>query len=246
MSGDFFQGYAIGHGTGVNQGQASVDTDSYVREGIRKGRVHETNRVQAYYVKRLMRHLAARNSQKQALMSELKKYAPEHPYLNPEPVETTTTALLGSVSDPMVLQQVEAAHVINKKPPLLDIEQNREELSRLLVHATDGTGTTKGDLAMVSDGSAFVAENMPDEVEAKIQADFLELNPDMDVAVARAHQYNKDITESMKAAEEAMKAAEKAAKAEKEAAEKLAAQVKNERLKAAGVGFLSRTFLHHE
>lgn len=235
MSGDFFQGFGVGHGAGVNQGQASVDTDSYVAEGIRKGRVHEHNRVQAFYVQRLMRHLAARNSQKQALMRELKKYAPDHPYLNPEPVETPTTKVLEDVSDPLVLQQVEAAHVINKKPPLLDVEVDRDYLSRLLVDSTGGAETTKGDLAMASDGVAFVAENMPVDEESKIQADFNEFNPDIDVAVSRAIQYNKDIKESVKAADAAMKSAEKVAKSEK-----------NERLKAEGVGFLSRMFLNHD
>ena len=235
MAGDFFQGYGVGHGAGVNQGQASVDTDSYVKHGVQLGRVHEHGQVQVFYVKRLMRHLAARNSQKQALMRELKKYAPDHPYLNPETAETPTTKVLEKVSDPIVLQRVETSHIINKKPPLLDIEVNRDDLSRLLVDSTGGAETTKGDLAMVVDGVAFVAENMPAEENAKIDADFEEFNPSHDVAVARAHQYNKDIVAATKAADAALKSAEKVAKAEK-----------NERLKAEGVGFFSRILFEHD
>ena len=234
MSGDFYQGYAIGHGAGVNKGGAPVDVESY-REA---GRVHEHGRVQAFYVKRLMRHLAARNSQKQALLQELKKYAPDHPYLNPEPVETKTTELLKEVSDPLVLQQVEAVHQVDKArklAPQITQEINRDDLSRLLVHASGGSETTKGDLAMVADGVAFVAENAPADVEAKMESDFDEFNPNIDESRARAKKYNTHIVAATKAADAALKSAEKVAKAEK-----------NERLKAEGVGFFSRILFEHD
>lgn len=234
MSGDFYQGYAIGHGAGVNKGGAPVDVESY-REA---GRVHEHGRVQAFYVKRLMRHLAARNSQKQALMRELMKYAPDHPYLNPETVETPTTKLLQEVSDPLVLQQVETSHQVDKErklAPQITREVERSDLSRLLVDSTGGAVTTKGDLAMVADGVAFVAENMPVEEAAKIDADFDEFNPNIDESRARAKKYNTHIVAATKAADAAIKSAEKVAKAEK-----------NERLKAEGVGFLSRMLFNHD
>lgn len=250
MSGDFNQGYGIGHGAGVNAGAASVDTQSYYDSGYLDGRVYEHNQPQAYNVQRLMSHLIARDSQKQALLHELKKYAPDHPYLNSAPVETPTTKVLAEVADPMVLQQVMSSHVIHEKRPYSNTEVDRDYLSRLLVHSTGGAVTTQGDLAMAADGAAFVVGKMDEEYTAKIQAkilaDFNEFNPNIAVADARARQYNKDFKATMKAAEAAKEAADKLAKAEREVAEKLAAHEKNERLKAAGVGFFSRLFLHHD
>ena len=237
MSGDFYQGYGIGHGAGVNSGAASVDVESYREAGRIEGRVHEHGQVQAWYVKRLMRHLMARNSQKQALLQELKKYAPDHPYLNPEIVENGTTAVLNEASDPLALQRIQTAHkVSDKHAPLLEVnEVARDALSKLLVDAVGGAETTKGDLAMAADGVAFIAEDSSDAIEDKIQAVYNTLNPNVDEADRRAGQYNKDIKESVKAADAAMKSAEKVAKSEK-----------NERLKAEGVGFLSRLLLNHE
>ena len=237
MSGDFFQGYAIGHGTGVKKGGASVDVESYREAGRIEGRVHEHGQVQAWYVKRLMRHLMARNSQKQALLQELKKYAPDHPYLNPELVETKASAVIDESSNALALQRIQTAHkVSDKHAPMLEVnEVARDDLSKLLVDAAGGSETTKGDLAMVSDGAAFVADNAPEHITNGIESAFEQFNPNFQEADRRAGQYNKDIKESVKAADAAMKSAEKVAKAEK-----------NERLKAEGVGFLSRMLFEHD
>jgi hypothetical protein len=154
-NGDFFVGYAAGQG--ANQ-QPEVDVQSYINQGLREGSASEYSH-QSWYIQRLMRALAARNSQKQALLKELKKYAPNHPYLDETIIDEKTSQL----------NEHDYARLTAKT--------NSNESSMMLVVKMGGGIDTKGDLTMQADGVAFTESTSSDDFEANLKQVLEDLNP---------------------------------------------------------------------
>lgn len=196
----FYTGYAAGHAAGQNKAGVTVNVQSYYDKGVRDGKAiqHEE---QSWYVKRLALQLAVRNSQKQALMHELRKYAPNHPYLN----ETVVPNNSSELRDRIQRGQLTYADVANSGD--IDVQ------SRLLALELGGGIETEGDMAMVADGVAFSILNSPELVSKREQL-YEDLNPDPNTRIAR----QKMLSEQAKANEKARTDAEKErARAEKAA-----------------------------
>lgn len=155
-NGDFYIGYAAGQGSNK---QPKVDIQSFINQGLREGSASEFNH-QSWYVQRLMRSLAARNSQKQALMQALRAYEPNHPYLNEELVENAYSQALKSVDYAS-----------------LKANTSSDGSSLMLVIKMGGGLTTKGDLAMEDDGVAFTEGNSPQYFEEDLKQIFDDLDP---------------------------------------------------------------------
>lgn len=187
----FYTGYAAGHAAGQNKAGVTVNVQSYYDKGVRDGKAiqHEE---QAWYVKRLALQLAVRNSQKQALMRELRKYAPDHPYLNETAVPNNSSEL----RDRIQRGELTYADVVNSDD--IDVQ------SRLLALELGGGIETDGDMAMVADGVAFSILNSPELVSKREQL-YEDLNPDPNTRIAR----QKFVAEQAKANEKARADAEK-------------------------------------
>lgn len=173
---DFFVGYAAGQGAGAN----SVDVQGHFNDGFNTGYKEGANdgmkaehATQSWYVERLMRHLKARNSQKQALLQVLRKYAPNHPYLN----ETIVPSRSAELKDSIESGENSYAKIANNC--------NADESSRLLALEMGGGIITEGDLAMEADGVAFVADNSSDEIEKEISQVRADLNASPEIRGAR-------------------------------------------------------------
>lgn len=155
-NGDFYTGFAAGQGSNK---QPKVDIQSFINQGLREGSASEFEH-QSWYVQRLMRSLAARNSQKQALMDALRAYEPNHPYLNETIVENKCS---------QAIRDMDYNH--------LRQNTSSDDSSRMLVIKMGGGITTKGDLAMEFDGIAFVESNSPQDFEEDLKKIFDDLDP---------------------------------------------------------------------
>ena len=174
-NGDFYTGYAAGQGAN----RVEVDTQSYYnhgfRDGVNTGASNEHN-AQNWYISRLMRHLNARNSQKQALMQALRKYAPDHPYLNETILENKASELVDSIER----GHTSYAAIANRG----DVDKQ----SRLLALKMGGGIDTEGDLAMTVDGDAFLASSAPQEIEDEIVKVSNDLNPMPNIRAQRLNE----------------------------------------------------------
>jgi hypothetical protein len=192
-NGDFFAGYGAGQQQSANQAQGHMDVgyaagkdDGYIKA------VEEVRVTQGRFISRLMRHLMARNTQKKALMEELKKYSPEHPFLDETPITDNSMA---------------RAHSLSQRPDSLDYKRavtglmgerngmtDSQEAVNMLVAEVDGL-TTKGDMAMVEAGVAVVADgkdNNPSSVTDAVHNEmgniFAKYNPDLEPSAYRTQE----------------------------------------------------------
>jgi len=154
-NGDFYAGYAAGQGA---IREPDVDIQSYINHGLEEGSAAEYAH-QSWYVQRLARSLAARNSQKQALLQELRKYAPDHPYLNELVVENKASNLT----------EDDYIRVTNKI--------NSDQASLLLVVQMGGGIVTEGDLAMEAAGAAFTELTTSSDFEENLKLVLYNINP---------------------------------------------------------------------
>lgn len=197
---DYYTGYAAGQGAGAN----SVDVQGYynsgfrdgVNEGLVTGADNEHN-AQNWYTSRLMRHLKARNSQKQALMQALRKYAPDHPYLNETILENKASELVDSIER----GNTSYATIANRG----DVDKQ----SRLLALKMGGGIDTEGDLAMKADGEAFLAEGASQEIEDEIVKVSNDLNPMPNIRAQRLNEIKAAEAARVKSNIQAAKAKEK-------------------------------------
>lgn len=192
-NGDFFAGYGAGQQQGANQAQGHINAgyvagkdDGYIAA------VEEVRGTQGRFIVRLMRHLMARNTQKKALMEELKKYSPDHPFLDETPVTDNAMA---------------KAHALSQRPDDLDYKRavtglmgERNQMTdssdavNMLVVEVDGL-TTKGDMAMVEAGVAMVADGkdnspteMTDAISNKNTEIFNKYNPGLRPSAFRTQE----------------------------------------------------------
>ena len=134
----------------------------------------------------------ARNKQKKALMEELKKYSPDHPFLDETPILDNSMA---------------KAHAFSLRPDDLDYKKavtglmgernnmtDSQEAVNMLVVEADGV-TTKGDMAMVEGGVAVVADGkdnnpteMTDSITDNSQEIFAKYNPSLEPSAYRTQE----------------------------------------------------------
>lgn len=198
-NGDFFVGYGAGQQAGRNQ--ASGQYDEGFNDGKKAGFSDATDAVrgtQGRFILRLMRHLMARNTQKKALMEELKKYSPEHPFLDETPILDNSMAKAHELSEHpddldykmAVTGIVGEREALDRKVSNVQITDSQEAVNMLVVEV-DGL-TTKGDMAMVDAGVAVVADGkdnrpaeMTDAITDKSQEIFAKYNPSLLSSVQR-------------------------------------------------------------
>ena len=142
----YYSGKSVGYAEGKAHG---------IAEGKAAG--HEQ---QAIYVARLLRHLKARARQKDALIGLLKKYEPNHPYLNQTPAKTEAAELM----------QVEKVEIKLLK------STDSDELSRYLTNEV-GELMTEGDLAMEADNIVNIPTHQTPEEEDKKEKILHNYNP---------------------------------------------------------------------
>ena len=127
--------------------------------------------------------------ERKALMEELKKYSPEHPFLDETPILDNSMA---------------KTHALSQRPDDFDYKRavtglmgernnmtDSQDAVNMLVVEVDGV-TTKGDMAMVEAGVAVVADGkdnnpteMTDAITDKSQEIFAKYNPDLEPSAYR-------------------------------------------------------------
>ena len=140
----------------------------------------------------------ARNTQKKTLMEELKKYSPDHTFLDETPILDNSMAKAHALSElpdgldykMAVTGIVGEREALDRKVSNLQITDSQEAVNMLLVEL-DGL-TTKGDMAMVDAGVAVVADGkdnrpaeMTDSISDKSQEVFAKYNPNLLSSVLR-------------------------------------------------------------
>jgi len=202
-NGDFYTGYAAGQGAGANSVDVQGHYNNGFRDGVNKGLItgaDDEHINQSWYVQRLMRHLKARNSQKQASMQALRKYAPNHPYLNETIVPNATSMMLDNTKKD------------NTYYPRVANNCNIDEMSNLLVAKMGGGITTEGDLAMKADGLAIVSleDNLPEGEEAALLKTFNDLDAEPSIRAQRLAEIKAAEVARVESNIQAAKAKEKA------------------------------------